>query len=390
MSQKKKNSFSTSIKMIIFLIIVLLIARVAMIIFGNGKVSAIEGYLYSFAASATGSDATSCDATSSDATSSNATSCNATSSNATSSNATSCDATSSNATSSNVQNAEAIRQQQHLQQIQQVVEEEKEEEKPTLTETVTYKSAELNSKLIAEITESEDVKKIIIDANDNTKITSDIFKAIQNTDKQLVITYNENEIVFNGRNIKNPRDIDVTLSVNSIKTDTDISKLVTSDGVVVNFAPNGELPGIAKVRIKATDTLKRNITGNKVYAYFYDEKNKNFMLMSENVKLSEDGYYEFAIEHNSKYVLVSEKVDETLLAGYVAPTQNNVEQKETVSFLESHKVYIMIIGICLLAIILVSIIVVLDKRGIKKRKMMAQQKQNEDERVPKAFNKNDE
>ena len=49
MSQKKKNSFSTSIKMIVFLIIVLLIARVAMIIFGNGKVSTIEFYLYSFA-----------------------------------------------------------------------------------------------------------------------------------------------------------------------------------------------------------------------------------------------------------------------------------------------------------------------------------------------------
>ena len=45
MSQKKKNSFSTSIKMIVFLIIVLLIARVAMIIFGNGKVNTIEGYL---------------------------------------------------------------------------------------------------------------------------------------------------------------------------------------------------------------------------------------------------------------------------------------------------------------------------------------------------------
>ena len=113
MSQKKKNSFSTSIKMIVFLIIVLLIARVAMIIFGNGKVSTIEGYLYSFASSATEADATSSDATSSDATSSDATSSDATSS----------DATSSDATSSNVQNSEAIKQQQHLQQIQQVVEE---------------------------------------------------------------------------------------------------------------------------------------------------------------------------------------------------------------------------------------------------------------------------
>ena len=368
--------------MIVFLIIVLLIARVAMIIFGNGKVNAIEGYLYSFASSATEADATSSDATSSDATSSDATSCDATSSDATSS-----DATSSDATSSNVQNSEAIKQQQHLQQIQQVVE-EKEEEKTTLKEKVTYRNDELTSKLIAEITESENIKTIIINADDSPKISSDIFKAIQNTDKQLVITYKDNEFVFNGRNIKNPKDIDASISVNSIQTDIDISKIVKSNGIVVSFEPNGELPGVAKIRIKSTDTLKKNIDGNKVYAYYYDEQNKNFILMSEDVKLSEDKYYEFAIEHNSKYILVNEKVDETLLAGYIAPTQNN--QKETVSFLESHKAYIMIIGMCILAIVLISVIVIVDKRGIKKRKMMAQQKQNEDERVPKAFSKNNE
>ena len=383
MSQKKKNSFSTSIKMIVFLIIVLLIARVAMIIFGNGKVSTIEGYLYSFASSATEADATSSDATSSDATSSDATSCDATSSDA-----TSCNATSSDATSSNVQNSEAIKQQQHLQQIQQVVEEKEEEEKTTLKETVTYRNDELTSKLIAEITESENIKTIIINADDSPKISSDIFKAIQNTYKQLVITYKDNEFVFNGRNIKNPKDIDASISVNSIQTDIDISKIVKSNGIVVSFEPNGELPGVAKVRIKSTDTLKKNIDGNKVYAYYYDEQNKDFILMSEDVKLSEDEYYEFAIEHNSKYILVNEKVDETLLAGYIAPTQNN--QKETVSFLESHKAYIMIIGMCIFAIVLISVIVIVDKRGIKKRKMMAQQKQNEDERVPKAFSKNNE
>jgi|GEM_PF-2227226 len=383
MSQKKKNSFSTSIKMIVFLIIVLLIARVAMIIFGNGKVSTIEGYLYSFASSATEADATSSDATSSDATSSDATSCDATSSDA-----TSCNATSSDATSSNVQNSEAIKQQQHLQQIQQVVEEKEEEEKTTLKETVTYRNDELTSKLIAEITESENIKTIIINADDSPKISSDIFKAIQNTYKQLVITYKDNEFVFNGRNIKNPKDIDASISVNSIQTDIDISKIVKSNGIVVSFETNGELPGVAKVRIKSTDILKKNINGNKVYAYYYDEQNKNFILMSEDVKLSEDEYYEFAIEHNSKYILVNEKVDETLLAGYIAPTQNN--QKETVSFLESHKAYIMIIGMCIFAIVLISVIVIVDKRGIKKRKMMAQQKQNEDERVPKAFSKNNE
>lgn len=387
MKQKNNKIFSTSFKMVIFLIAVLLIARVAMIVFGNGKVSAIEGHLYSFAA---GTDATSCDATSS-----NASSCNATGSNATSSNASSCDATSSNATSCNASssnarfNNEAIKQQQHLQEIQQVVEEKVEE--PKLAEIVTYKNSELTPELLTQITESTDVKKIIINADDNSKISLNLFKTIQNTDKQLVLVYKDNELVFNGKNITNLRDIDVSIDVSAINTDKDISTLLTSSGIVINFANNGELPGVAKVRIKATSTLKNSLKGSQVYAYYYDEVNKNFTLMSQNVKLSDDGYYEFAIEHNSKYVLVNEKVEDRLLAGYIAPT-NNQDNKETVSFLESHKTYIIIIGICILAIILVAVIVALDKRGIKKRKLKAQQQNtnNQNENIPKAFRKDDE
>lgn len=369
MSQKKKNSIITTIKMVVFLMVILLIARIAMIVFGNGKVNALEGYLYSFAATATGTDATSCDATSSDA--------------------TSCDATSSNATSSNAPtfNSEAIKQQQHLQEIQQVVEEVVEE--PKLAEIVTYKNSELTSDLLTKLFESEDVKKIIINADSNAKISSDLFKAIQNKNKQLVIVYNENELVFNGKNITSLRDIDFSINIGTISTDSDVSSLLSSKGIVINFAPNGELPGLAKVRVKATSTLKNALTGSQVYAYYYDEVNKNFTLMSQNVKLSDDGFYEFAIEHNSKYILVNDKIDATLLAGYIA--SSNTNQKETVSFLESHKTYLVIIGVCLLAIVLIIIIVALDKRGIKKRKMKAEQerKNAQNENIPKAFRKDD-
>ena len=48
----------------------------------------------------------------------------------------------------------------------------------------------------------------------------------------------------------------------------------------------------------------------------------------------------------------------------------------------------MIIGICVLAIVLVSIIVIIDKKGIKKRKMMAQKQENKE--TSKAFRNDDE
>ena len=103
----QKNKFLGKVKMIVFLMIVLLIAHVVIIVLGNGKINALEGYLYSFAAGATSSDATGSNATSSNATGSNATSSNATGSNATSSNATGSNATSSNATSSNATSSNA-------------------------------------------------------------------------------------------------------------------------------------------------------------------------------------------------------------------------------------------------------------------------------------------
>ena len=408
MKEKKKNNLFTSLKMIMFLLIVLIIARTAMVIFGNGKISKLEGYLYSFAASATSCDATSSDATSSDATSSNATSSDATSSDATSSNATSSDVTSSNATSSNATssnatscnastssnalinsnkqaNNEIIKQEQHMQEIQQVV-----EEKTELGEKVNYKTSEITDELLTQLVESDTVKSIIINADEDTKIFEKIFEKLKNTNKQLVITYNENEIIFNGKNITNPKDIDVKIITNTILADKELSEMdLNTNGIAVDFEPNGELPGIAKIRIKATSTIKSSIN-SKVYVYYYDDENKNFMLVSKNVELTDDEFYEFAIEHNSKYVLFENEINEKLLAGYVEPTSN--EKKETVSFLESHKTYIAIIGMCAIAIIVIVIIIILDKKGIKKRKRMAEQEEklNKDEEMSKALKKDDE
>ena len=399
MKEKKKNNLFTSLKMIMFLLIVLIIARMAMVIFGNGKISKLEGYLYSFAASATSCDATSCDATSSDATSSDATSSDVTSSNATSSDVTSSNATSSNATSCNAStssnalinsnkqaNNEIIKQEQHMQEIQQVV-----EEKTELGEKVDYKTSEITDELLTQLIESDTVKSIIINADEDTKIFEKIFEKLKNTNKQLVITYNENEIIFNGKNITNPKDIDVKIITNTILADKELSEMdLNTNGIAVDFEPNGELPGIAKIRIKATSTIKSSIN-SKVYVYYYDEENKNFMLVSKRVELTDDEFYEFAIEHNSKYVLVNNEINEKLLAGYVEPTNN--EKKETVSFLESHKTYIAIIGMCAIAIIVIVIIIILDKKGIKKRKMMAEQEEklNKDEEMSKALKKeNDE
>lgn len=224
--KNSKKGKSLNLKLIIFLVIVLIIARMTILLLGNGKISSLEGYLYSFAAAATGGDATSGNASSCDATSSNATSGNATSGNATSSNATSGNATSGNVPSSNPINSST--QNNNAQQV-------------TKNECVlTNKEAQIEQEEVVDETESEEIEEDI--ANIDTEV-------------------------------------------------------------------------IAQT-----------------------EKDKNMVAS---------------------------------------------EQKEVVSFLESHKTYVMIIGMCVLAIIFVSIIIIVDKRGIKKRKL---QKQNvEVDEQPKAM-----
>ena len=60
----------------------------------------------------------------------------------------------------------------------------------------------------------------------------------------------------------------------------------------------------------------------------------------------------------------NEKIEDEVFLG---KTQGK-EKKNEVSFLESHKMYIMIIGVSVLAIVIVVIILIIDKKAIAKRK----------------------
>ena len=53
MKEEKKKSKFANLKLVLFLVIVLVIARVTIVVTSNGGISSLEGYLYSFAATAT-------------------------------------------------------------------------------------------------------------------------------------------------------------------------------------------------------------------------------------------------------------------------------------------------------------------------------------------------
>ena len=365
------------IKRIVFAVIIVLLVFATGVVIKTGKFEKLEGYMYSFAAeiinSATDCNATSSNATSSNAqdcaTSSNATSSNAkecaTSSNATSSNATDCNATSSNATSSNAQTTETIKVTNTKPSTPTTTEpEEVEEEVQT---DLTYNNSEITQDILTNISNSTETQSITINLDNNVNISEDIFEAIKGKEIKLNINVGENQIIFKGNDITTPKDINAEISYNLASKDT-LLKEIVEEGVVINFANNGQLPGTATIRIKVTDEMRQSLNMETILVYHYDEETKELTQMTANATYKEDGFIEFSINHNSKYLLVNELIEEK---EYTVTTGENTEVKNEVSFLESHKMYIMIIGVSVLAIVIVAIILIVDKKAIAKRKAKA-------------------
>lgn len=374
---KGEKKMKEKFKRVIFAIIIVALILVLGVVIKTGKLKKLEGYMYSFAAeitdSATDSNATSSNAqgcaTSSDATSSNAQGC-ATSSDATSSNAQGCatssDATSSDAKNDNTQVTETIKvtntqtetkQETSTPQPKKEPEEVKTEINKTAETDLSYNNSEITPEILEKISNNTELQNITINLDENVNISREVFKAIKEKNIKLTINTGENQIIFDGNNIEITKDINAEISYNLVNKDL-LLKEIVQEGVVINFANNGELPGTALIRIKATEELKQALDMDTILVYYYNEETKELTQMTDDAIYNGDGYIEFSISHNSKYLLVNKLIEEKEYS--VTTTTGDV--KEKVSFLESHKMYVIIIGVSILAIIVVVIILIVDKK----------------------------
>lgn len=389
---KGEKKMKEKFKRVIFAIIIVALILVLGVVIKTGKLKKLEGYMYSFAAeitdSATDSNATSSNvqgcATSSNATSSNAKGC-ATSSDATSSNAQGC-ATSSDAKSDNTQVTETIKvtntQTESKQntstpstsQTKKEPEEVKTETKKTAETGLIYNNSEITPEILEKISNNTKLQNITINLDENVNISRDVFMAIKEKNIKLTVNTGENQIIFDGNNIEITKDINAEISYNLVNKDS-LLKEIVQEGVVINFANNGELPGTALIRIKATEELKQALDMDTILVYYYNEETKELTQMTDDAIYNEDGYIEFSINHNSKYLLVNKLIEEKEYS--VTTTSGDVKEKDKVSFLESHKMYVIIIGVSILAIIVVVVILIVDKK-VKNKK---DDKNNKDEKI---------
>ena len=221
--------------------------------------------------------------------------------------------------------------------------------------TYIYNNSDITEDVIKKLYDDVDLSEITVTIDENTLISEDLFKVIIGTDRVLTINTNGNQLIFNGNDVKTPKAIDVNMTTNPTSEDETLANIV-NNGIVVNFVSNGTLPGNALVRLKATDKIKSALGSRRVNVYYYDEVENVFNVIAENVSLN-DGYYEFAISHHSKYVLTTQKIDNNLIA--------EEEDNNVVGFRQSDNSYlIMICGALILALIVIVIILVAkNKKG---------------------------
>lgn len=217
--------------------------------------------------------------------------------------------------------------------------------------TYIYNNSDITEDIIKKLYDDNEVSDIIINIDDNSLVSEDLFKVIIGTDRRLVINTGGNQLIFNGKDIKNSKSIDANMTT-SVTSDDDKLSNIINDGIVVNFVSNGNLPGNALVRLKISNAMKNKFGNSKVYVYYYDEVANGFNTIANGIT-PKDGYYEFTISHNSKYVITQKALSNNLI---IEEEDNNI-----VGFRQSDNAYLFTLCGALLLILIVIIVILVTK-----------------------------
>ena len=210
----------------------------------------------------------------------------------------------------------------------------------------------INKDIVNQIKKEKDKSVIMIDATKDPIVKKEIFEAIQNTNKTIYIEFDGYQWVFKGKDIKNPKDIDVTIKTESLSMDgVDNSN---DDYISIIFKDNGELPGKAKIRVKL-DYTHKYVEGLEDLMLLYLEEQMGieredpFSVEVNRVDLAEDGFYEFEITHNSTYVLTNKEIN------YTGNTKKDISLNNIVKNVKDGNLLPYCIALAVLIVILVVI-----------------------------------
>ena len=195
---------------------------------------------------------------------------------------------------------------------------------------------------------------ITIDANKAPLISEEIFESIKGTSRTLIIEYDTSEWVFSGVDIKNPKAIDVSTLVFKLEKSNEyynefMKTNVTAPSALVKFSDNGDLPGKVLIKIDSYSINEYLKNPNSVYVYYYKEDADQLLKVAMEIQKNDDGFYEFYINHNSKYIISSKEIKSKVVSDDVEMLALNGQKPSATSF---PLVYVLATACGVLAILL--------------------------------------
>ena len=185
-------------------------------------------------------------------------------------------------------------------------------EKPMDTTKYYFNNEKYDDKISKDIDKLDDDAIITLDANNLTIIDEELFNKIKDTKRTLIIEYDTSRWVFSGADITNPKTIDVSILFSKLTDGNEyynsfIKENVSGDAALLKFSDNGDLPGKVLIKIdkNSVDAILNN--PNNVFVYYYKEDDDKLLKVAMEIQ-SNNGFYEFYINHNSKYIMTTEEV----------------------------------------------------------------------------------
>jgi len=184
----------------------------------------------------------------------------------------------------------------------------------TLTKAITgdVAAGTMNDDYIDKIKAAKDNDVITLDCTKNAKVKKEAFDAIKGTNKTLLLVNDGIQWIFKGADIsETTKDINTQIKISKLDDFGDEVMLncfvENNNGLVIEFAPNGILPCKALIKIKADYTFRDYVGERDLYVYHYQGTDGSLEAIANKIEISENGYYEFYITHNSKYIISSKK-----------------------------------------------------------------------------------
>ena len=166
--------------------------------------------------------------------------------------------------------------------------------------------------------------------------------------------------------------------------DSDISSEIKNalgdKAILVEFPENGQLPGMALVRLK-DDEISELLKKDRFFVYYVDEENNKLNKVALELQKSYDGYIEFYINHNSKYVIsLTEVEDDSVLGEDDSVLSNNtllVKENDT----QDSNTLLLYVAIGVGAFIILLLIIIIIMMGKKSKKENKSVEKSEDKKT---------